>query len=179
MNSRDDPGSWSSRNRLAAATLLAVLAGLLLGIGLFTFHYAEGFSYLSSDPQACMNCHIMRPQYDSWLKSSHHAVAKCIDCHLPHDLIGKYVAKAENGYHHSRGFTLQDFHEPIMIKAKNAAILQSNCLACHADLVHDLVGGVNGSPDEVQCVHCHASVGHGETTGLGGPERPEELEGQS
>ena len=33
-----------------------------------------------------------------------------------------------------------------------------------------------GDPDEVQCVHCHVDVGHGETTGLGGPERPEEIE---
>jgi hypothetical protein len=36
---------------------------------------------------------------------------------------------------------------------------------------------VNGEPDEVQCVHCHSSVGHGETVGLGGPERAEEIEG--
>ena len=49
--------------------LLALLAGVLMGVGAFTFLYAEGFSYLSSDPQACVNCHIMRPQYDSWQKS--------------------------------------------------------------------------------------------------------------
>jgi cytochrome c nitrite reductase small subunit len=163
----------------AAIPLLAILLGVLLGVGVFTFHYAEGFSYLSTDPKACVNCHIMRPQYDSWQKSSHHAVAKCIDCHLPHDFVGKYIAKAENGYHHSKGFTFQDFHEPIMIKSKNARILQANCLACHGDLVHQLVGGVNGDPDEVQCVHCHSGVGHGETTGLGGPERAEEIEGDA
>lgn len=179
MASRNLDGSADSRRRLPAVPLLVILVGLLAGIGVFTFHYAEGFSYLSSDPQACMNCHIMRPQYESWLKSSHHNVAKCIDCHLPHDFVGKYRAKAENGYHHSKGFTFQDFHEPIMIKPKNAAILQANCLACHQDLVHELVGGVNGGPDEVQCVHCHAGVGHGETTELGGPQRPEEIEGES
>ena len=156
--------------------LLSVLAGVLLGVGGYTFFYAEGLSYLSSDPAACVNCHIMRTQFESWQKGSHHAVAKCIDCHLPHDFVGKYVAKAENGYHHSKGFTFQDFHEPIMIKPKNAAILQANCLACHGDLVHELVSGVNGGPDEVQCVHCHAGVGHGETTGLGGPERAFEIE---
>jgi len=160
----------------AALAVLGTLAGVLLGVGGYTFFYAEGLSYMSSDPKACVNCHIMRPQYDSWQKSSHHAVAKCIDCHLPHDFIGKYIAKAENGWHHSKGFTMQDFHEPIMIKPKNAAILQANCLACHGDLVHELVSGVNGGPDEVQCVHCHAGVGHGETTGLGGPERAFEIE---
>ena len=60
--------------------------------------YAEGASYFSTNPQSCANCHIMREQYDSWQKASHHANAKCIDCHLPHDFVGKYVAKAENGY---------------------------------------------------------------------------------
>ena len=161
-----------------AMLLLAVMVGVLLGVGLFTLNYAEGLSYLSPDPKACVNCHIMRPQYESWQKSSHHAVARCIDCHLPHDFIGKYLAKAENGYHHSKGFTFQDFHEPIMIKSKNARILQRNCVACHGDLVHDLISGVNGSADEVQCVHCHAGVGHGETTGLGGPAQAAELRGE-
>jgi cytochrome c nitrite reductase small subunit len=150
--------------------LLAILTGVLLGVGGYTFLYAEGFSYMSDDPEVCINCHIMQPQYDSWQKSSHHAVAVCVDCHLPHDFLGKYIAKADNGWHHSRGFTLQDFHEPIMIKAPNARILQDNCLACHADMVHGLVVGVNGPEEEVRCVHCHVTVGHGETTGLGGPE---------
>ncbi|HXW08989.1 MAG TPA: cytochrome c nitrite reductase small subunit [Steroidobacteraceae bacterium] len=156
--------------------MLAVLVGVLLGLGAYTFLYAHGISYLSTDPAACANCHIMQSQYESWQKSSHHAVARCVDCHLPHDFIGKYIAKAENGWHHSKGFTLQDFHEPIMIKSKNALILQRNCLACHEGIAHGLVEGVNGEPDEVQCVHCHGDVGHGETTGLGGPEREQEIE---
>src|SRR6187402_920515 len=127
-----------SRPGLPVLLLLGTLAGVLLGVGAYTFHFAEGLSYLSSDPAACANCHIMQSQFESWQKSSHHAVAKCIDCHLPHDFIGKYIAKAENGYHHSKGFTFQDFHEPIMIKAKKARILQHNCETCHADLVADL-----------------------------------------
>jgi cytochrome c nitrite reductase small subunit len=171
-------GDADRTNRTAlprmALPALAVLMGVLLGLGVFTFLHAEGFSYLSTDPAACANCHIMQSQYDSWQKSSHHTVATCVDCHLPHDFIGKYVAKAENGWHHSKGFTLQDFHEPIMIKSKNALILQRNCLACHGEIAHGLVEGVNGEPDEVQCVHCHVGVGHGDTAGLGGPEFEEE-----
>jgi cytochrome c nitrite reductase small subunit len=162
----------SSRNRVKTAVgLAAIMVGLLLGVGGYTFLYAKGLSYMSDDPQVCANCHIMQPQYDSWQKASHHAVAVCVDCHLPHDFFGKYLAKADNGWHHSKGFTLQDFHEPIMIKEPNARILQENCLACHGDLVHELVVGVNGQSEEVRCVHCHVEVGHGETTGLGGPEK--------
>jgi cytochrome c nitrite reductase small subunit len=177
MGSRDEEQRRGTRGPLwLAVPLLAAAVGVLLGLGLFTFLHAEGFSYLSTDPAACANCHIMQTQYESWQKSSHHAVAGCVDCHLPHDFIGKYVAKAENGWHHSKGFTLQDFHEPIMIKSKNATILQRNCLACHGEIAHGLVEGVNGEPDEVRCVHCHVDVGHGETTGIGGPEREGEIE---
>ena len=150
-----------------ATVFLAVLVGVLAGLGGYTFLYAEGFSYMSSDPRACVNCHIMRSQYESWQKGSHHNVATCVDCHLPHGFVGKWLAKAENGFHHSKAFTLQDFHEPIMIKPESGRVLQASCMECHGALVHDLVMGTRGSGDEVSCVHCHASVGHGETTGLG------------
>ena len=143
------------------AIIIAVLVGATLGVGLFTFGYAEGLSYFSTDPKACANCHIMNDEYDSWTKASHHAVAKCIDCHLPHDLVPKYIAKAENGWNHSKAFTLQDFHEPIMIKPRNSYILQENCLACHEDMVHQMVAGSTTDKNAVTCVHCHMTVGHG------------------
>jgi cytochrome c nitrite reductase small subunit len=38
-----------------------IFAGLLTGLGAFTFHYGEGASYFSKDPRSCMNCHIMKP----------------------------------------------------------------------------------------------------------------------
>jgi len=153
--------------------LLAVAGGVVLGVGGFTFRYAEGLSYFSTDPKACANCHIMRSQYASWQKASHHIAATCVDCHLPIAFVPKYLAKASNGYHHSKGFTFQDFEEPIRIKPKNAAILQENCLRCHGPLVHELVAGQG----EVECVHCHAGVGHGERAGLGGPRTAAEQKG--
>jgi cytochrome c nitrite reductase small subunit len=103
----------------------------------------------------------MNDEYDSWTKGVHHGSATCVDCHLPHAFVPKYLAKATNGYHHSKGFTFQDFHEPILIKPKNAAILQANCLHCHGDFVHDIVRGSTAADDESRCVHCHRNVGHG------------------
>jgi len=144
-----------------ALVLAAIALGVLLGLGLFTFIYAEGFSYFTTDPKACANCHIMNSEYDSWVKSSHHAVAKCADCHLPHALLPKFIAKGVNGYHHSKGFTFQDFHEPVMIKAHNSQILQEACLGCHGGLVHDIVAGSTTDANAVRCVHCHDAVGHG------------------
>src|SRR5262245_13836729 len=149
------------------SVVLAVLLGLLAGIGGFTFLYAKGFSYMSDDPEVCVNCHIMRPQYDSWQQAGHHTVATCVGCHLPHGFIRKYLSKAENGFHHSRAFTLQDFHEPITIGFKASRILQENCVACHRDLMHQQLASATSPSDEVRCVHCHRGVGHGETTGLG------------
>lgn len=148
--------------------LLAVGLGVLLGLGATTFFYAEGLSYLSTDPAACANCHIMQSQYDSWQKASHHTTATCVECHLPDDFVGKYLAKAENGWNHSKAFTLQDFHEPIVITAKNARILQQNCLRCHGPLVHAQVSTSGVAP---RCVGCHSTVGHGEAVGVGGPWR--------
>lgn len=165
----------ASRTPARRTLVLAAAVGVLAGLGGFTFRYAEGLSYFSTEPRACANCHIMRPQYDSWQKASHHTVATCVDCHLPQAFIPKYLAKASNGWHHSKGFTLQDFAEPIQIKPGNSAILQANCLRCHADAVHLMVAGARTDRDAVTCVHCHATVGHGERAGLGGALRPEEL----
>lgn len=151
--------------RSIAAVIVVISLAVIIGIGLSTFKYAAGLSYMSNDPSACKNCHIMNDQYDSWIKGPHHAVATCNDCHVPHDFVLKYLAKAENGYHHSKGFTLQDFHEPVMIKEKNSKILQANCLSCHADFVHDVFiagpAAANSKKDALQCVHCHRGVGHG------------------
>lgn len=148
--------------------VLAVLVGAAAGIGGYTLVYAEGFSYLSSEPKVCANCHVMQAQYDAWQKSSHHHVATCNDCHLPRGLVAPYFAKLVNGWNHSRAYTLQDFAEPIAIKPFNSEILQAGCLACHRDLVHDAVMA-RGPTQEASCVHCHATAGHGERTGLGGP----------
>lgn len=138
-----------------------LLVGSIAGVGLFTFGYAEGLSYLSIDPKACANCHIMREQYDSWQKSSHHAHAVCVDCHLPHDFIPKMLAKADNGYRHSKAFTFQNFHEPVQLIERSAAILQANCERCHADMVCEIRQRGPNPADRASCVKCHASVGHG------------------
>jgi len=126
-------------------------AGLVHNLG-YTFHFAQGLSYFSNDPNACANCHVMREYLDSWQKSSHHASAVCNDCHTPHALLPKLLTKAENGWNHSVKFTLQNFVEPIRIRPVNARKLVANCIACHAELVSEI---------EADCLPCHSGVGHG------------------
>ena len=98
-------GPYRMKMRLLPALTFASI-GVLAGVGGVTVDYAEGLSYLSSDARVSVNCHIMRPQYDGWQKASHHAAATCVDCHLPAGFPGKYIAKAENGWNHSKAFTL-------------------------------------------------------------------------
>ncbi len=152
------------RRRVTALGLaLTGAIGVLLGLGTFTFHYGEGTSYLSDDPTACVNCHIMRPQYDSWMQASHGHVATCNDCHMPKDFPHNLIVKIDNGWNHSYRFTFDNFHEPIQIKPRNSRVLENNCIRCHGDLVHELV--VHHEPihrdDQISCVRCHAGVGHG------------------
>ena len=177
--------------------VLACSLGVAVGLGTYTFGYAKGLSYFGTDPRACVNCHIMEPQYAGWQKGNHHTVARCIDCHLPASFVPKYLAKAENGYRHGKLFTTQTFEEPITVKAAGREILQANCERCHADLVHGLLGRSGAGEDAleasamnhgaqerarqrqrsaqgVDCVHCHWTVGHGERAGLGGPARADE-----
>jgi cytochrome c nitrite reductase small subunit len=149
-----------ARRRNCLKLIPFVALGIPLGLGAFTFKYGGGVSYFSNDPTACANCHIMQSHFDSWQKSSHHAVANCNDCHLPHDsFVGKWITKADNGLFHSWAFTTGDFHEPIQIKPRNRRVTQGACLHCHREFVHSMLptDEENGMLD---CIHCHYSAGH-------------------
>jgi cytochrome c nitrite reductase small subunit len=136
----------------------AILAGLAVGLGGYTFVYAKGYSYLLNDPSACANCHVMAEQLDGWLKSSHRSVAVCNDCHTPHDFIGKYTTKALNGFFHSLAFTTGRFPDAILIQERNRRVTEDACHSCHADIVLAMSGP--HQPQKVSCLRCHARVGH-------------------
>jgi cytochrome c nitrite reductase small subunit len=135
--------------------LLAVTLGSLLGVGLFTFGYARGASYLTDDPAACANCHVMREQYSGWLKSSHGKFAVCNDCHTPPGALAKYGTKAINGFFHSLAFTTQAFPDNIQINARNRVVTEKACLKCHEQIAHAILAA-----GEVSCIRCHPDAGH-------------------
>jgi cytochrome c nitrite reductase small subunit len=141
------------------AVLLGVALGLLIGLGAYTFIYAKGGSYLTNDPNACVNCHIMQEQFDGWTTSSHRPVAVCNDCHAPHDLLGKYTTKARNGFWHSFYFTLGGYPDPIRITPRNAAITEEACRTCHAAVVM-AIDTHRRDGRTLSCVPCHRNVGH-------------------
>jgi cytochrome c nitrite reductase small subunit len=144
---------------ILAGLAASVLAGTAAGLGAYTFVYARGASYLSDDPRACANCHVMQAQLEAWSRSSHHQVAVCNDCHTPEALPAKYWTKALNGWHHSRAFTTGDFAEPIMIKAANRAVTERRCRSCHEAVVETIDHG-RGPGRALACTRCHGDVGH-------------------
>lgn len=139
--------------------LLGIPIGLVLGVGLFTFGYARGGSYMTNDPEACRNCHVMNEQFDGWQRSSHRKAAVCNDCHTPPGFFAKYFTKAQNGFHHSWAFTTGRFPDRIQITAHNAEITQSSCMKCHEDIT-DALRGTRAHQEQVRCTTCHRNVGH-------------------
>ena len=147
--------------RSLSVTLVAIclVIGALVGLGSYTFIYAKGFSYLSTDPKACANCHIMQEQYDGWERSPHHHAAVCADCHMPSGFFAKYLTKAENGFLHSKAFTLQNFADPIQIRERSLQVTNEACQKCHSSITGD-VHATADREDPKRCTHCHSDVGH-------------------
>jgi cytochrome c nitrite reductase small subunit len=147
------------RRPLLASVVLGLSIGLPAGLAGYTFLYARGASYLTNDPAACANCHVMQEQYDGWVKSSHRSVATCNDCHTPASLLGKYATKASNGFWHSFYFTTGGFHDPIRIKPRNRAITEQACRRCHGEITAAIDGQEDGA-QPLSCIGCHGAVGH-------------------
>lgn len=144
---------------VAVRVFLGASIGLLAGVGAYTFVYARGGSYLTNDPAACANCHVMQEYFDGWVRSSHRSAAVCNDCHTPAGFLGKYSTKASNGFWHSLAFTTERFPDPLQIKRHNREIAEKACQKCHADMVEAMDGGQRES-SRSSCISCHGAVGH-------------------
>jgi cytochrome c nitrite reductase small subunit len=149
------------------ALAAAVFVGMAAGLGAFTFGYAKGYSYLTNDPTACANCHIMSEHFAAWTKGSHRAVATCNDCHTPHDLVGKYTVKAKNGFWHSFYFTTGNFPDPLRITEGNRKVTEQACRYCHTEITSAIDhagpsahGGDEAGDPSNSCIRCHKYVGH-------------------
>jgi cytochrome c nitrite reductase small subunit len=141
--------------------LTAVLVGVLVGLGCYTFVYAKGYSYITNDPGACANCHIMQDHFDAWSRSSHRAVAVCNDCHTPPGLAAKYMTKARNGFWHSFYFTTGRYPDPLRITPRNERVTELACRKCHSELTASIdPARGNTGHGGLRCASCHGNVGH-------------------
>ena len=144
-----------------ASLLAAAFVGVLIGIGAYTFVYAKGYSYLTNDPQACANCHVMQDHFDAWTRASHRSVAVCNDCHTPPGLAPKYWTKAQNGFWHSFYFTTGRYPDPLRITPRNHQVTEQACRKCHSELTLAIdPSHADTGRGGLTCTSCHNDVGH-------------------
>ncbi len=138
-----------------------IIGFLFFGIALacITFIFAKGTAYMSDNPQACNNCHVMNETFDSWKKGNHHHVAVCNDCHVPHNFIGKWLTKAENGFHHSIAFTFGNVPSVIRARESSKQISVENCLRCHDSTLNHFNKSLHDNSNN-NCLNCHKKTGH-------------------
>lgn len=149
-----------------------IISGIFFGLICFVFYISNAPSYLSDDPQTCVNCHIMAPQYATWSHSSHREVAHCNDCHVPHNnFLNKYYFKAKDGLRHATIFTLRNEPQVIFIKEEGKGVVQQNCIRCHENMITDSkllrwTDSTHLQRKERKCWDCHREIPHGTVNSL-------------
>jgi cytochrome c nitrite reductase small subunit len=158
------PARW----RLVVSITVSVITGLVI----YLFYVSRAASYLSDKPEACINCHIMAPQYATWSHSSHREVAHCNDCHVPHNnVVNKYYFKAKDGMRHATIFTLRNEPQVIFILEAGQKVVKQNCIRCHSHTLTDpkmesMSNNFRMYREDRQCWECHREVPHGRVNSL-------------
>lgn len=151
---------------------VVILLGVIVGLGIHILNISNAVSYLSDDPQTCVNCHVMYPEYATWEKGSHGRVTTCNDCHVPQDnVIRKYIFKASDGLRHASMFTFRMEPQVIRIKDAGRDVVQENCIRCHANYLHPVslraIGAKRIDDDSDRlCWDCHRETPHGKVHSL-------------
>ncbi len=154
--------------------------GLIVGIIFATVFiiFQIGIVEHTSSVEFCASCHSMQQFHDAWINGKHGTgkkgiiVAKCADCHLPHDNMVHYLwVKGISG---TKDTVATIFgYQPDWIKnleKREEFTYESGCRKCHVNLV------APGIPlkafkahrqyelGETQktCISCHQDVGHGD-----------------
>jgi len=153
-------------------TTVIILAGIFTGILLLVVHISNAPSYLSDEPETCINCHVMYPYFASWDKGSHGREASCAECHVPQDsFFRKYYVKGSDGLKHATWFTFRWEPQVISIKSRGVSVVQENCIRCHIDLVDmvqlvEVSGRTAAAGDGKLCWDCHKETPHGSVRSL-------------
>lgn len=149
-----------------------ILIVFFIGNFVHSFYVSNAISYLSDDPETCVNCHVMRSEFATWQHSSHREVAVCNDCHVPqNNVFNKYLFKAKDGFRHATMFTFRMEPQVIRMHEAGQAVVQENCKGCHQN-VNQNVSTRNVSLEDKMhdngklCWDCHREVPHGRVRGL-------------
>jgi cytochrome c nitrite reductase small subunit len=152
--------------------IVLILLGIFLGLVLLTLHVGRATSYLSDEPSACVNCHVMAPYFATWQNSSHARFTVCNDCHVPqYNVFEKYFFKASDGLRHSYMFTFRLEPQVIRIHEAGRNAVQRNCIRCHSEQIHPIsVRAITTQSiqehGEGYCWDCHRETPHGRVNSL-------------
>jgi cytochrome c nitrite reductase small subunit len=151
---------------------VAILLGIFFGLGILVLYLSKAGSYLSDDPKACVNCHVMNPQYANWAHDAHSRVTTCNDCHVPQtDFFNKYFFKAKDGLKHAYAFTFRLEPQVIIMEKETRPMIGGNCIRCHTETVQKeflkpVLPLYHNHLEERYCLDCHRFIPHGSVGGL-------------
>ena len=159
-------------NRLLPSRRWKIIAIVLLGViggnGMLFLYVLRAHTYLSDDPAACVNCHIMAPYYATWFHSSHSRDATCNDCHVPHEnVVKKWVFKGMDGMRHVAVYLAKGESQVLQAIPESSKVIMNNCIRCHTQLNTEFVktGRVDYMLTQVgegkACWDCHRDIPHG------------------
>ena len=165
-----------SKKVLALIILVSGIVGFLV---VLPVHYALEET---SGEKFCVVCHEMDPMVIAYSSDVHSGKgksgvrAKCVDCHIPHDNLAKYVlTKAKNGL--MEGY-VHFFKDPDAIdwhknrEKREHFVFDNGCVSCHTNLVdnkltspqaqkmHAHYQSLLNTDKQLTCASCHAEVGH-------------------
>lgn len=153
--------------------VLSICAGAIIGLAGYIAYASNVASYLTNDPSACTNCHVMSSYYATWSHSSHATRATCNDCHVPHpSVIAKYYFKAKDGLYHAAVFTAHAEPQVLRPRTASATVIMNNCIRCHTQLNTEFVKtGMVSYVDTLNgngkaCWTCHTQVPHTKVSNL-------------
>ena len=153
--------------------LAIIITGVIVGGGALTLYMLRAHTYLTDDPAACVNCHIMGPYYATWFHSSHSRNATCNDCHVPHEnAVKKWVFKGMDGMRHVAVFLTHGEKDVVRANGESSEVIMNNCIRCHTQLNTEFVntGRIDYMMSQVgegkACWDCHRDVPHGGSTSV-------------
>jgi len=159
--------------------LIILVSGIIGFLVVLPVHYALEET---SGEKFCVVCHEMDPMVIAYSNDVHSGKgksggrAKCVDCHIPHDNLAKYVlTKAKNGV--MEGY-IHFFKDPEAIdwhknrEKREHFVFDNGCVSCHTNLVdnkltsaqaqkmHAHYQSLLNTDKQLTCASCHAEVGH-------------------
>lgn len=165
--------------------LIVLISGFLGFLLVLPVNYALD---KTSDSDFCVSCHEMTPMvlaYKSDVHGGNNAKgvkARCVDCHIPHDNLAKYVlTKAKNGIvegyiHFTKNVDEINWHE----KRKNRGnfVYDNGCMSCHSKILNNTLSSfkaqqmhehyvkLKDTKEALACANCHIEVGHNELNNI-------------